>query len=71
MKDGCKPKQSMGGRVTAVSLVTFLLLSMISVSLPVATHLDVEQKSMGTSSATITFSNGPVEDETFNLRVPI
>ena len=54
----------MGGRVTAVSLVTFLLLSMISVSLPVATHLDMEQKSMETSSATITFSNGPVEDET-------
>ena len=54
----------MGGRVTAVSLVTFLLLSMLSVSLPAATHLDVEQKSMETSSATITFSNGPVEDET-------
>ena len=54
----------MGGRVTAVSLVTFLLLSMISVSLPVATHLDMKQKSMETSSATITFSNGPVEDET-------
>ena len=54
----------MGGRVTAVSLVTFLLLSMISVSLPVVTHLDMEQKSMETSSATITFSNGPVEDET-------
>ena len=53
----------MGGKVTAVSLVTFLLLSMVSVSLPVTTHLDMEQEPMNASSAAITFSNGPVEDE--------
>ena len=50
MKDGCIPKQSMGGRVVAVSLVTFLLLSMLSVSPPVATHLDMEEKSFNTSA---------------------
>ncbi|CAI8311976.1 MAG: Uncharacterised protein [Euryarchaeota archaeon UBA443] len=53
----------MGGRVVAVSLVTFLLLSMLSVSPPVATHLDMEEKSFNTSAVNIVFSNGPAEDE--------
>jgi len=53
----------MGGRVVAVSLVTFLLLSMLSVSSPVATHLDMEEKSFNTSAVNIVFSNGPAEDE--------
>ncbi len=53
----------MGGRVVAVSLVTFLLLSMLSVSPPVATHLDMEEKSFNTSAVNIIFSNGPAEDE--------
>ena len=63
MKGGRIPKQSMGGRVVAVSLVTFLLLSMLSVSPPVATHLDMEEKSFNTSAVNIIFSNGPAEDE--------
>jgi hypothetical protein len=57
------PKQSMGGRVVAVSLVTFLLLSMLSVSPPLDAHLEEAPQSFNTSSVSIVFSNGPAEDE--------
>ncbi|MGB0476230.1 MAG: CARDB domain-containing protein [Candidatus Poseidoniaceae archaeon] len=53
----------MGGRVVAVSLVTFLLLSMLSVSPPLDTHLEEAPQSFNTSSVNIVFSNGPAEDE--------
>jgi len=53
----------MGGRVVAVSLVTFLLLSMLSVSPPVASHLDENPEPLSTSAMSIVFSNGPGEDE--------
>ena len=53
----------MGGKAVAVSLVAFLLLSMLSFSLPVATHLDMDEKSFTTSAVNIVFSNGPGEDE--------
>ena len=53
----------MGGRVVAVSLVTFLLLSMLSVSPPLDTHLEEVPQSFNTSSVNIVFSNGPAEDE--------
>jgi len=53
----------MGGRVVAVSLVTFLLLSMLSVSTPLDTQLEEAPQSFNTSSVSIVFSNGPAEDE--------
>ena len=53
----------MGGKAVAVSLVAFLLLSMLSFSPPMATHLDPDAKSYNTSSVNIVFSNGPGEDE--------
>ena len=53
----------MGGRVVAVSLVTFLLLSVLSVSPPLDTHLEEAPQSFNTSSVNIVFSNGPAEDE--------
>lgn len=53
----------MGGRVVAVSLVTFLLLSMLSVSPPIASYLDQNPQPSSTSAMSIVFSNGPGEDE--------
>ena len=53
----------MGGKAVAVSLVAFLLLSMLSFSPPEATHLDMDEKSFSTSAVNIVFSNGPGEDE--------
>ena len=53
----------MGGKAVAVSLVAFLLLSMLSFSPPVATHLDMDEKSFSASAVNIVFSNGPGEDE--------
>ena len=53
----------MGGKAVAVSLVAFLLLSMLSFSPPMATHLDADEKSFNTSAVNIVFSNGPGEDE--------
>ena len=53
----------MGGKAVAVSLVAFLLLSMLSFSTPGATHLDLGEKSFNTSAVNIVFSNGPGEDE--------
>ena len=53
----------MGGRGVAFGLVTVLLLSMLSVSPPMPSQLDSELKSFDTSSMSIVFSNGPVEDE--------
>tara|TARA_B100000459_G_scaffold65614_1_gene36187 strand:+ start:12049 stop:13881 length:1833 start_codon:yes stop_codon:yes gene_type:complete len=63
LKDGRNPKESMGGRGVALGLVTVLLLSMLSVSPPMPSQLDSELKSFDTSSMSIVFSNGPVEDE--------
>ncbi|DAC71458.1 MAG TPA: hypothetical protein D7I16_00410 [Candidatus Poseidoniales archaeon] len=56
-------RQSMGGRVVAIGLVSFLLLSMLSVSQPVATHLGEHVEASSTSGVSIVFSNGPAEDE--------
>ena len=53
----------MGGRVVAIGLVSFLLLSMLSVSTPVATHLGEHVQASNTSGVSIVFSNGPAEDE--------
>ena len=53
----------MGGRVVAIGLVSFLLLSMLSVSPPVATHLEERVEASNTSGVSIVFSNGPAEDE--------
>ena len=53
----------MGGRVVAVGLVSFLLLSMLSVSTPIATHLEERTEASSTSGVSIVFSNGPAEDE--------
>jgi len=53
----------MGGRIVAVGLVTFLLLSMLSVSPPLDTQLEEAPQSFNTSSVNIVFSNGPAEDE--------
>ena len=53
----------MGGKAVAVSLVAFLLLSMLSFSPPMATHLDMDAKSYNTSAVNIVFSNGPGEGE--------
>lgn len=63
MKGGRISKQSMGGRVVAISLVTFLLLSMLSVSPPDASHLDENPQPFSSSAMSIVFSNGPGEDE--------
>ena len=57
------PKQSMGGRVVAVGLVTFLLLSIFS-SIPTQiVHLEENPETYNTSAVNIVFSNGPAEDE--------
>ena len=53
----------MGGRVVAIGLVSFLLLSVLSVSPPVATHLEERVEASHTSGVNIVFSNGPAEDE--------
>ena len=53
----------MGGRVVAIGLVSFLLLSILSVSQPVATHLGEHVEASSTSGVSIVFSNGPAEDE--------
>ena len=53
----------MGGKWTAVSLVAFLLLSMLSVLPPQATHLEEMVNPYNTSAVNIVFSNGPAEDE--------
>ena len=63
MKGGRMSRQSMGGRVVAVGLVSFLLLSMLSVSTPIATHLEERTEASSTSGVSIVFSNGPAEDE--------
>ena len=57
------PKQSMGGRVVAVGLVTFLVLSIFS-SIPTQIlHLEDNPETYNTSAVNIVFSNGPAEDE--------
>ena len=53
----------MGGRVVAIGLVSFLLLSVLSVSPPVATQLEEHVEAFSTSGVSIVFSNGPAEDE--------
>lgn len=63
MKDGRIPKQSMGGKGIAIGLVSFLLLSMLSVSMPQASILSEDVNIQTTSAMSIVFSNGPVEDE--------
>lgn len=53
----------MGGRVVAVGLVTFLLLSIFS-SIPTQiVHLEENPETHNTSAVNIVFSNGPAEDE--------
>ena len=53
----------MGGRVVAVGLVTFLLLSIFS-SIPTQiVHLEENPETYNTSAVNIVFSNGPAEDE--------
>ena len=53
----------MGGRVVAVGLVTFLLLSIFS-SIPTQiVHLEGNPETYNTSAVNIVFSNGPAEDE--------
>ena len=53
----------MGGRVVAVGLVTFLVLSIFS-SIPTQiVHLDENPETYNTSAVNIVFSNGPAEDE--------
>jgi len=63
LKDGRIPKQSMGGKGIAIGLVSFLLLSMLSVSMPHASVLSEDVNIQTTSAMSIVFSNGPVEDE--------
>jgi uncharacterized membrane protein YjfL (UPF0719 family) len=53
----------MGGKGTAVSLVSFLLLSMLSVTMPQVSMLNENVNINNTSAMSIVFSNGPVEDE--------
>ncbi len=53
----------MGRRGVAIGLVSFLLLSMLSVSLPQASLLSEEKNIHSTSAVSIIFSNGPDEDE--------
>jgi hypothetical protein len=53
----------MGGRVVAVGLVTFLVLSIFS-SIPTQiVHLEQNPETYNTSAVNIVFSNGPAEDE--------
>ena len=53
----------MGGRVVAVGLVTFLVLSIFS-SIPTQiAHLEENPETYNTSAVNIVFSNGPAEDE--------
>ena len=53
----------MGGRVVAVGLVTFLVLSIFS-SIPTQiVHLEENPGTYNTSAVNIVFSNGPAEDE--------
>jgi len=53
----------MGGRVVAVGLVTFLVLSIFS-SIPTQIlHLEDNPETYNTSAVNIVFSNGPAEDE--------
>ena len=53
----------MGGRVVAVGLVTFLLLSIFSSMSTQVMHLEENPEAYNTSSVNIVFSNGPAEDE--------
>ena len=53
----------MGGKGTAVSLVSFLLLSMLSVTMPQVSMLNENVNINNTSAMSMVFSNGPVEDE--------
>ncbi len=53
----------MGGKGIAIGLVSFLLLSMLSVSMPHASVLSEDVNIQTTSAMSIVFSNGPVEDE--------
>tara|TARA_B100001113_G_scaffold346123_1_gene336602 strand:- start:6794 stop:8596 length:1803 start_codon:yes stop_codon:yes gene_type:complete len=53
----------MGGKGIAIGLVSFLLLSMLSVSMPQASILSEDVNIQTTSAMSIVFSNGPVEDE--------
>ena len=53
----------MGGKGVAIGLVSFLLLSMLSVSMPQASILSEDVNIQTTSAMSIVFSNGPVEDE--------
>ena len=53
----------MGGRVAAVGLMTFLVLSIFS-SIPTQiVHLEENPETYNTSAVNIVFSNGPAEDE--------
>ena len=53
----------MGGKGIAIGLVSFLLLSMLSVSMPQASILSEDVNIQTASAMSIVFSNGPVEDE--------
>ena len=53
----------MGGRVVAIGLVTFLLLSIFSAIPTQVTHLEEHPETYNTSAVSIVFSNGPAEDE--------
>ena len=53
----------MGGRVVAIGLVTFLLLSIFSAIPTQVTHLEEHSETYNTSAVSIVFSNGPAEDE--------
>ena len=53
----------MGGRVVAVGLVTFLLLSIFSSMSTQVMHLEENSETYNTSAVNIVFSNGPAEDE--------
>ena len=53
----------MGGKGIAIGLVSFLLLSMLSVSMPQASILSEDVNIQTSSAMSIVFSNGPVEDE--------
>ena len=53
----------MGGRVVAVGLVTFLVLSIFSSMPTQIVHLDENPETYNTSAVNIVFSNGPAEDE--------
>ena len=53
----------MGEKGIAIGLVSFLLLSMLSVSMPQASILSEDVNIQTTSAMSIVFSNGPVEDE--------